>query len=311
MQIHSNTRRARKVWRGLLLGGSAAAVASLLFVGRADAVDYLVDNQAGCDAFVTGIGGTGYWLGGNCYVTSGTLPKSNRLFVQGATALRPQTGTFTNQGEIEINATPPGRGYYGAGTFINEGAIRILSGDSPTNYGSIQNSGTFTTDVAFENFGPFVNDCGAIITGTILGDTSVTNVPCDDPSYPLAKGDRKCQDTIAKAAQKYFASRHKALSKCRRALMVGKALFADAAETSAVEYGAYCQTEVRAAAAIAKARQKVRDKIAKACNDTIVGTLQACGTTVDALAEATGSGGCVIDSVDSGVDDLVQSEYGY
>jgi hypothetical protein len=132
-----------------------------------------------------------------------------------------------------------------------------------------------------------------------------------DPSYPVAAETKKCQDSIAKIGGKYFADRHKALTGCRGLLLKGQALFEDKAKTLPVTIGLDCATEYRAAGKIAKARQKVRDGLESKCTDAILGTLNACGSTVDELADATGATGCLIESVDQKVDSLILDEYGY
>jgi hypothetical protein len=127
----------------------------------------------------------------------------------------------------------------------------------------------------------------------------------------MSTDDRKCQEAIAKAGSQYFASRHKALSKCRSSLMKGKSIFEDGAQTIPVTKGGDCANEFTTAAKIASARQKARDGLADKCTDAILGTLRACDSTVGGLADATGSSGCLIESVDQNVDDLIADEYGY
>jgi hypothetical protein len=146
--------------------------------------DYVVKDQASCEAFLVGIGAPEEdfkWAGELCYVFGGTLPETDRLFIQGVAGLRPQSGTFTNRGEISISATGSGAGFYGAGTFVNEGTVHIVSADQPRNFATIRNSGTFTTEVDFYNNGTFTNDCGATIDGAIVGSNPVTKTPNEFP----------------------------------------------------------------------------------------------------------------------------------
>jgi len=311
MQLSDGLKRAENMKHGIVsLAGGLLLVASLLAAGRAEAVDYNVSDQVSCESFLSAIGATGSWSGLDlCVINGGTLAATDRLFVSGPIAIRVQTGLFTNLGEIEINCSAPGRGYYGAGTFVNKGTFHILAADNPNNYGTITNEGTFITAVSMYNGGTFTNACGATVTGTI------TNIPvvylCLDPAYPFTTDDRKCQDAIARVGGKYFSARHKALSKCRSDLMKGTAIFEDEMKTTPVTESFECKNEFNTAAGITKARQKVRDGLDKKCTDAILGTLQACGATIDALSDATGSNGCLIDSVEGNVDDLFADEYGY
>ena len=159
----------------------------MLLVRPAYAIDYIVNDEASCEAFIAGIGAAGYWLG-FCYVTSGALPEADRLFLEGSGSIRIQ-GPFTNAGQIAINSTD--RGFYGAGNFRNEGTVHILASDTPENYGTIRNSGTFTTDVDFGNYGTFTNDCGAVVTGTIIANPTTktpNEFPCGEAAAPAGVG---------------------------------------------------------------------------------------------------------------------------
>jgi len=153
----------------------------------AEAANYIVTDQTSFNAFLAGVGGTGTWssFSSTGSVTSGTLPAGSTATFAGATTLRPQTGTFTNDGTITINST--GRGFYGAGTFVNQGSMQILAADNPENYTSIVNSGSFSTAITFGNYGTFTNLCGGTVTGTIIGTAPVQNCPTyvviDQPSF--------------------------------------------------------------------------------------------------------------------------------
>lgn len=158
-------------------------------------------------------------------------------------------------------------------------------------------------------------------TGKIVGRGTATSGEADwagfqvvealDPTYPLDAETAKCQDSIAKIGGKYFATRHKALAYCRASLMKGQALFTDSAKTLPVTEAAECASEYKTAAKIAKARQKVPVGLASSCTDAIVGTLNACSSTLDGLADATGATGCLLDAVDLRVSQLILDEYGY
>lgn len=162
-----------------------------------------------------------------------------------------------------------------------------------------------------------MSDATGMITGrgtAISGEADWAGFQvADDPEpvYPASADAKKCQDSVAKLGSKYFADRHKALAGCRGSLLKGTALFEDKAKTLPVTSATECATEYKAAGKIAKARQKVRDGLDKTCTDAILATLRACGSTIDALADATGTTGCLIESVDRQVGGLTASEYGY
>ena len=121
---------------------------------------------------------------------------------------------------------------------------------------------------------------------------------------------RSCQDAIAKVGGKYLATRHAALARCYAALLGGKEIFEDSAKTIPVKAGPRCPDEVKTAAKIAKARQALRNGIEKKCTDAILARLFACAETVDGLANAAGTSGCLVDSIDAQVGGLLLDEYG-
>jgi hypothetical protein len=127
---------------------------------------------------------------------------------------------------------------------------------------------------------------------------------------PLATADRKCQDTIGKVGGKYLAARHGALTRCYGALLGGKEIFEDQSKTIPVTAATDCPNEFKTARKIAKARQALRNGLQKKCTDAILNTLSACAQTVDGLADATGSSGCLVDLIDAQVDRLLVDEYG-
>ena len=189
--------RSRAARRALGFIRSTAAVATLLLAGRADAINYIVNDEDSCLAFLTAIGASDEdpkWAGELCYVYTATLPEGDSLFIQGVAGIRPQSGTFTNRGEIIINATENGAGFYGAGTFVNEGTVHIFSADQPRNFHTIRNFGTFTTDVDFYNNGAFANVCGGTVDGTIVGNP-VTESP-DLPCEYVVKDEASCEEFL-------------------------------------------------------------------------------------------------------------------
>lgn len=311
--IHPSLRRIRTLAAGLAIAGALATA------GPAHATDYTVTGQTSCLAFAAAIGTTASWsFGDTCSVNGGTLQAADRLFVTGPLTFRPQgPATFTNKGSIEIAATGANAGFYGAAPFINEGTVTILSGDEPLNFSGIYNQGTFATAVPFFNpnggvssSGTITNACGATLEGTYLGIPILREL-CPDPAYPAPTDVRTCQDTIAKATIKYVADRHKALAACRTALLKGTLLYADKAKTVPVTTAPACPTEYTAAGKIAKAGQKLRDGVAAKCPDAVLATMTACGKSADALADATGSSGCLVDTADVQVEGLLAAEYGY
>jgi hypothetical protein len=151
---------------------------------------------------------------------------------------------------------------------------------------------------------------GEMSTNGGLGDSLfVTRISPPLP-LPLATADRKCQDTIGKLGGKYMAARHGALTRCYSALLAGKAIFEDHDKTVPVTDAADCPNEFKTAAKITKARQALRNGLAKKCTDAILGNLFACAQTVDGLADPTGSSGCLVESIDPQVDHLLLEEYG-
>jgi hypothetical protein len=136
--------------------------------------------------------------------------------------------------------------------------------------------------------------------------TSVTPL-----AFPFAAEAAKCSGAVGKAGGSYFAARHKALHACRSALTKGAALFADKAKTVPVLVAGDCAVELETAARIAKARRKLRGAIVKKCSDAALVGIPACATSVDALADPAAEGGCLIESVDFNVDEVVHAEFGF
>jgi hypothetical protein len=151
----------------------------------------------------------------------------------------------------------------------------------------------------------------AVCTDVGLGDClDLTSFRPADPGFPFSKELRKCQQAIAKAGQAYAGARHKALGKCRDSLAAGKTLYEDKAKTTAIR-GAYeCTAEYASARKITKAGAKAR-KLVEKCTDTHLSQLWACASTVDGVVGASGTAGCLLDTHDAAVDDLLDAEYGF
>jgi hypothetical protein len=130
-------------------------------------------------------------------------------------------------------------------------------------------------------------------------------------ALPFAADAAKCAGTIGKSGAAYFAARHKALHACRSALTKGTALFADPAKTVPVVVASDCASELKAAARIAKARTKLRGGVAKKCSDGVLATIPACAASVDAVVDPTAQTGCLLESVDFNVDEMLHAEFGF
>jgi hypothetical protein len=143
------------------------------------------------------------------------------------------------------------------------------------------------------------------------GTDDLTLVSMAPVALPFASDTQKCADAIGKAGAAYFSARTKALEACRSALTKGKALFQDKAKTSPVQTLGDCPDEYKAGSKIDKARQKARKTLEKKCTDPILAALPTCGDSLDALADASGATGCLIESVDRSVGDLFFAESGF
>lgn len=290
------------------------AAAVVLTAGLAPAADYVVTDQASCEAFLAGVGTTGSWAAGPACAVAGTIPADAHLTAAGGVTLRlanlgSTPDSLTNLGTIKVNTTSGGTVVV-AGDFTNVGTFEILATSTPPqNLGSLIDEGAFVTEVVFFNSGYLQLGCRGKATGPIVGNPAV--YVCPEPTYPVAPDVRACQEAIAKSGGKYLADRHKVLVKCRSALLQGKPIFADKAMTVPVSSSAACPQEFKAARVIAKSRQAVRDVVAKKCTDAIVATLGACSLTVDGLAAPDATAGCLITETDASVASQIKTEYGY
>ncbi len=121
-----------------------------------------------------------------------------------------------------------------------------------------------------------------------------------------------CQTTIANAGRVYAKTRLNALRVCRNDLNKGKPRFSDKLKTMAIHDPALCVTEYGVAGKIAKAGQALRNVIAKPtkCTDALVLNLAStCANTIDGLANATGTAGCLVTDSSSAADTLIDSAY--
>ena len=152
---------------------------------------------------------------------------------------------------------------------------------------------------------------GEMTTNGGTGDPLVVTRITPALQFPFATEERKCQETIGKVGAKYLAVRYAALTGCYSALLRGKAIFQDRHRMTPVTDAGDCPSEFKTAAKLSRARQALRKGLEKACNDTSVGKLFACATTVDGLADATGSTGCLVAGIDARVAGLLLDEYGF
>jgi cysteine-rich repeat protein len=132
---------------------------------------------------------------------------------------------------------------------------------------------------------------------------------CDENGQ-LEKIGWKCQEAIGKGGQKYAQERLRQLQKCRNLLNKGDALFQDEDETLAIADRSECPTEFKTADKLAKTRSKVRKLLARKCTDALVAALDTCGDTVADLVSPDATSGCLIETHDAGVADLLTAQYG-
>jgi hypothetical protein len=130
-----------------------------------------------------------------------------------------------------------------------------------------------------------------------------------DPEFPFATDAQQCAEAVGKAGSSYFAARHKALHACRSDLMKGTPIFTDKSKTTPVTSPTDCPTERKAAAAIAKAREKARAAVEKKCTNALLATLFTCAQNVDEVVDAVN--GCLIQSTDANVAGVLDAEFGF
>jgi len=70
------------------------------------------------------------------------------------------------------------------------------------------------------------------------------------------------------------------------------------------------EAEFKTADKLAKARAKVRKLVTRKCTDALVGALDTCGDTVADLVSPDATSGCLIETHDAGVADLLTAQYG-
>ncbi|MBU6284286.1 hypothetical protein KGQ64_18730, partial [bacterium] len=108
---------------------------------------------------------------------------------------------------------------------------------------------------------------------------------------------RRCQETLAKFAGKYAETREKSILGCRKSLLAGRALFLDAARTQPLLDPLDCADEASAGEKIRLAAAAIRSKAIAigGCDDAAANSLaDACATSLDGLAAASGEAGCLV-----------------
>ena len=186
---------------------AATAALVLATAPPANAVDYLIDSEASCDAFIGFFSpGTGQSLGSQCYVATGTFPSGSNAHFEGWD-LRPQSGTFTNNGLIYARIYVAAATFLNNGTFEpagagsvfgtltnsatgvvtmvnqgtslsvfnilnNQGAVNVNNGAVLRNFGTINNTGTITVNCG----GEYVADPGSALNGNPVVE------PCVNPT---------------------------------------------------------------------------------------------------------------------------------
>jgi hypothetical protein len=133
------------------------------------------------------------------------------------------------------------------------------------------------------------------------------------PLNPEQELERKCQEAIAKAGNKYASTRLKAVQGCRNKLNKNNTLYVDENKTLALVGADGCIDEYSVAKKVAKAGATARKIIAKPgsekCTDALLATLAPCAISVDSLVAPAGDGGCLIAGHAVQADALIEDEY--
>lgn len=120
----------------------------------------------------------------------------------------------------------------------------------------------------------------------------------------------KCQAVVGKVNAGYVATRLKLLQRCRNDLNKGKLLFSDADKTVPLGSPDDCAAEFKSAMKLTKLAIKSREKLFKACDNSLLAQLVTCASTVDGLIGASGTDGCLLVENDAVVDGWIDDEYG-
>jgi hypothetical protein len=139
----------------------------------------------------------------------------------------------------------------------------------------------------------------------------LTLVSAEPLAFPFPAPAAKCSAAVGKAGAAYYAARHKALHACRTAFTKGIDLFTDKAKTNRMLLASGCAGEFKTATRIAKARSKLRAVLAKKCSDAVLATIPACAASVDLLVDPGAGTGCLLETVDFNVEELINAEFGF
>ena len=139
----------------------------------------------------------------------------------------------------------------------------------------------------------------------------LTLVSATPLAFPVPAAAAKCSTAVGKAGAAYYAARHKALHACRTAFTKGIDLFTDKAKTNRMLLASGCATEFKTSTRIAKARNKLRAVLAKKCSDAVLATIPACAASVDLLVDPGAATGCLLETVDFNVEELINAEFGF
>src|SRR5262249_50325912 len=115
----------------------------------------------------------------------------------------------------------------------------------------------------------------------------------------VTPADQACQDTVASAGLDYMLARLNALQNCRDNINRGRIALSPAA----------CAQNPATERSIVRAGKHARAAISRSCGDQLPPNV-SCAGTLDGLVSADGVAGCLIDTHDAAVDDVLDAEYG-
>jgi cysteine-rich repeat protein len=146
-----------------------------------------------------------------------------------------------------------------------------------------------------------------VATAALIDDEYGGGLAGNEPQYADL---RMCQEQTAKAGRAFATTRVKQIHSCRNKLNRGQLLFFDVDKTQPLVNPADCPDEFKAAVRIGNAGTKARNSLVAHCTDSLLSGLGGvCGTTVDAVVDAAGSGGCLIDGHRMQTDAVLDAEY--
>ncbi len=132
--------------------------------------------------------------------------------------------------------------------------------------------------------------------------------PC--PTCGYANWSNKCHGAIAKAGSLLVKKSTKMVLKCRDDFNAGKALFTGEAGTVPLTNFDDCWEETRTARTVDKVGLKAHALVSSRCMDGYLVSMSTCAMTVDELVNATGDGGCIVDTHLDEIDAAIEALYG-